>query len=396
MIRHTFKLIWNRKRRNFLLLSEIFFSFIVLFAVASMAISSVSKYLEPLGFSCENVWVLYTGGNVTEEIWNRADIRAIRTQIEREMESCREIETVSWADFNHPYANCTFSTNFEHGGQEYNVDFFPADDNFATVLDIPVIEGRWFNREDDASSRTPIIINRRLKERLFGEESPVGQIHTKKDKEYIIIGVVGNYRYHGEFKNHREGFFQRVLISDTTHRPPEIALLAVRPGTGVQFEERLLKRLSAIAPGWNLRIENMEKLRAAYLKDYLMGTVLLVIVAGFLLFNVALGLFGVLWYSINRRRGEVGLRRALGAHAGHIAGQILGESLVLATFAIIVGVFVAVQVPIIGLEESIGTGVYLFAMLAAALLIYLLVTACALYPSHLAALIEPATALHNE
>lgn len=396
MIRHTFKLIWNRKRRNFLLLSEIFFSFIVLFAVASMAISSVLKYLEPLGFSCENVWVLYSGYSALEQTLTEAEIRATLTQIEREMESYREIETVAWADFNYPYATCTFRVSFEHEGRDISADYFPVDDNFAKAMGIQVIEGRWFSREDDAAPHTPIVLNRQMKELAFGDEPAAGKIITRKSKEYHIVGVIDNYRYHGEFEVYRSGFFERRALSDTTSHLPSVAILAVRPGTGVQFEERLLQRLSSVAPGWNMRIENMAKLRTTYLKEFLMSTVVLVIVAGFLLFNVALGLFGVLWYSINRRRGEVGLRRALGAHAGHISGQILGESLVLATFAIIVGVFVAVQVPIIGLEESIGTGVYLFAMLAAALLIYLLVTACALYPSHLAARIEPAMALHNE
>jgi putative ABC transport system permease protein len=127
-----------------------------------------------------------------------------------------------------------------------------------------------------------------------------------------------------------------------------------------------------------------------------MQFILYAVVAGFLVFNVALGLFGVLWYSINRRRAEVGLRRALGAHAGHISGQILGESLALATFALIAGVFIAMQAPIIGLGESISTGIYFIAMLAAAVLIYLLVVVCALHPSQLAARIQPAAALHNE
>jgi putative ABC transport system permease protein len=394
MIRHTFKLIWNRKRRNFLLISEIFFSFVVLFAVGSMAISSIVKYLKPLGFSYENVWVLHTGWRELDE--ERVDVRATFMQIEQEMQSCPEIEQVSWTESNFPYGRAIFGTALELGGQEFSVDFYPVDDNYAEVLDIRVSEGRWFNREDDASSRTPIVLNRQLKERLFGSETAVGEIYTKKDREYMVVGVVDNYRYRGEFESYRGGFFQRAPLHDTTASLPSKVLFAVRRGTSVQFEEQLIKRLSSVAPGWNMRIETMAQTRKSYVKEHMVGMIIQATVAGFLVFNVALGLFGVLWYSINRRRGEIGLRRAVGANGGHISGQILGESLVLATFAIIAGLFIAIQVPIIGLWGFVGTGVYLVAMVCAAALIYFLVAVCALYPSHLAARIEPAMALHDE
>lgn len=396
MIRHIFRLIWNRKRRNFLLISEIFFSFIVLFAVATLAIFSMMKYLEPRGFSEKNVWVLRTGWSGLDDVLTETEVRVTLAQLQQEMEAYPEIKNVCWTAFNHPYSHSSYGTELEVDGRKIQVDFYPTDDNFAKVMDIQVIEGRWFSREDDASSRIPIVLDRQLKEQLFGAEPAVGKTHQKKDEEYIVVGVIDRYRYHGEFDDQRGGFFRRSVVSDTTVDAPDVALLSVQPGIGVQFEEQLLKRLAAVAPGWNMRIQTMENLRATYLKEYLMGTATLVIIAGFLVFNVALGLFGVLWYSINRRRAEVGLRRALGAHAGHISRQILGESLALATFAIILGAFIAVQVPIIGLWGSIGTGVYLVAMLVAALLIYLLVTVCALYPSRLAARIEPATALHSD
>jgi putative ABC transport system permease protein len=124
--------------------------------------------------------------------------------------------------------------------------------------------------------------------------------------------------------------------------------------------------------------------------------VLFFVLAGFLVFNVALGLFGVLWYSINRRRGEIGLRCAVGADARRISGQILGESLMMATLGVVLGLFFAIQVPMTGLFGSVGLGVYLLAMVSAAALIYLIVTACAVYPSRLAARIQPAEALRDE
>jgi putative ABC transport system permease protein len=119
-------------------------------------------------------------------------------------------------------------------------------------------------------------------------------------------------------------------------------------------------------------------------------------VAGFLVFNVALGMFGVLWYSINRRRAEIALRRALGAGRRGISWQILGEALVLATIALMAGLFIAMQVPLLGLYSAIGAFDYTIAMVLSAVAIYILVFICALYPSRLAMRIVPAQALRDE
>jgi len=71
----------------------------------------------------------------------------------------------------------------------------------------------------------------------------------------------------------------------------------------------------------------------------LVPMIILIIVAGFLIINVALGLFGVLWYNINLRKSEIGLRRALGASGNAVSKQLVGEALVLSTFALIIGSF---------------------------------------------------------
>jgi putative ABC transport system permease protein len=399
-----FKMIWHRKTRNLLLMSEIFFSFLVIFVVASMAFSSIAKYIKPRGFSHENVWVFFPGWRSMEDKLEDAEVRETLTRLQQELEAYNEIEKLSWTSFNYPYSHATIGTILEWQGQEIGVDHYRADDNFAEVLKMPIAAGRWFNREDDASAITPIVLNRDLKEKLYGSEPAVGQVYSDDDDdEYLIIGVVDNYRYHGDFEDHRGGFFRRNVLHDTAAGLPSIGLISVRDGVGVEFEERLLKRLSALAPGWGPRVTPMEDLRTTYMKDFMVGLIITGVIAGFLVFNVALGLFGVLWYSVSRRRREVGLRRAVGAHTGQVSGQILGEALVLATFAIIAGIFIAGQVPVLGLSElltgksdSISAYVYFLGMAFAAGLIYLIVSLCAVYPSRLAARIQPAEALHSD
>jgi len=396
MIRHLFRLVWNRRKRHFLLMTEVFFSFIVLFYVGTQVISKGMRYLGSLGFDHENEWVLQTGYysaglGVPEE-----ETRARLAQIEIELQSHPEIENFSWAFGCLPYLGSVWMTKFGEEGKEITTDVAYGDDRFAKTMNLNVIEGRWFSPEDDVSSIKPIVINASFKRQYIGDGPAIGTVLGGDDKEYKVVGVIDRFRYIGDFADDRAMFFRRLQVQDTADQIPEQAIVRVKPGTDARFEESLLKRLSSIAPGWSLRVETLSAKRTSYIKDMLLGLLTLGTVAGFLVFNVALGLFGVLWYSINRRKSEFGLRRALGSGKALISWHVLGEALALATLAIIVGLIVAVQMPILGLDPAVSMDDYVISMVTAAVAVYLLVFLCALYPSRLAMRIQPAQALHDE
>ncbi|RLC49561.1 MAG: macrolide ABC transporter permease, partial [Candidatus Cloacimonadota bacterium] len=80
----------------------------------------------------------------------------------------------------------------------------------------------------------------------------------------------------------------------------------------------------------------------------------------------------------------------------NILSQIIGEALVLSTLAMIFGSFFALQFPILGLLPMFDTKVYTIAYIISILVIYILTSLCAWYPSRIAASIEPADALRDE
>jgi putative ABC transport system permease protein len=110
---------------------------------------------------------------------------------------------------------------------------------------------------------------------------------------------------------------------------------------------------------------------------------------------VALGLFGVLWYNINKRRAEIGLRRAIGATGSAVSAQIVMESLLLATLSLIIGTFFAIQFPLLNVFD-LPARVYIIALCGAIAFIYLLVYLCSVYPGKQAARVYPAVALHED
>lgn len=245
---------------------------------------------------------------------------------------------------------------------------------------------------------TPVVINRKLKKQIFGDEGrAVGQVISDDDIDYQVVGVVDQFRYKGELDNQHPILLVRLTLTDTTMDPPSRAIVRTREGTGVAFEKKLIDRLAQVAPGWSLRVENIPVLRSDYFRTRYMMLLIPGLLGGFLVFNVALGLFGVIWYSINRRKSELGLRRALGASTTQVNYQVLGEALVMATFSVIVGVILAAQAPVLGIMgASVSNTAYMLAIFASATLIYVLVLICAWYPAYLAGRIHPADALHDE
>lgn len=106
MIRHLFKLIWNRKKNNFLLITEIFFSFMVLFGVLSQVIYNYNNYTKPLGYDYRNVWQL----SLRPKSDSTAQNLLIQEQLLQRVRSFQEVGHASISNGNVPFAFSQMST----------------------------------------------------------------------------------------------------------------------------------------------------------------------------------------------------------------------------------------------------------------------------------------------
>jgi putative ABC transport system permease protein len=197
----------------------------------------------------------------------------------------------------------------------------------------------------------------------------------------------------GDYQPTEKAFFRKVDTNGLKWN--NTILVKVRPGVSAAFEAKLFKVLNNVIRNANIEIEHFTNKRERKNTLSLVPVVILTVVGGFLIINVALGLFGVLWYNISKRRGEIGLRRAVGASGSSISSQLVGEALVLTTIALIIGSFFAVQFPLLNVFD-LAASTYVTAIVLAIIFIYMLVMICALYPGKQAAAIYPAVALHEE
>ncbi|GAA4013468.1 hypothetical protein GCM10022408_28180 [Hymenobacter fastidiosus] len=395
MIRHLFTLIWNRRRANFLLITEIFLAFVVLFVVGSLLVYHARNYRTPLGFGYAQVWCLNLDPGALPQAGRLATVR----QVMARLRAMPEVVAVGRTSGNTPFSGNTNGSDvgvgMERKNSVENTSGHLVEDDLRQVLELPLVAGRWFDKRDDAAMLRPAVISRDLGETLFPGQSALGKTVGRNGKEYRVVGLVERFRADGDLVEARPAMLVRVSQQDTVWGEAQAILLRVRPGAGAALERQMNRETLAIAKGWSVGITTMSEQRAAQLKRTLTPIVALVIVCVFLIVNVALGLFGVLWQTISQRRTEIGVRRALGATGPAVSGQIVGEMLVVATFGLGLGLLVAVQFPLLGVF-GVPAGVYGTAMLLAAGLLYALVIACAVYPSQLAAGIRPAVALREE
>jgi len=401
VIRQMVKLCWNRKRAHALVASEVFFSFLVVFAVVTMAVYNVANYCRPLGYDVRDV-LHVTLVPISTMLQESSSPERLARETRLLLEEVKRVDGVeAAAGVSNPlYTLSMSSEDVEFGGRRLEAAYSDVTDDLAKALRLKVTAGRWFEPSDDALGYDPVVVNEHLRRTLFGGGDPIGQRISPTDdpsaREKRVVGVVEEYREDGELSAPEDYVFRRQRAAGKELSPILNLVVRVRPGTDAAFEELLLKRLRAVSPGRTFQVEPVLRTRQGFLRLRLVPMAALGLIAAFMLVMVALGMVGVLWQSVSRRRREIGLRRALGATGRGVSAQILGELLVVTSVGLLLGLALAVQFPLLGIIGWVRGSVYATAMALSVGLIYALTIGAALYPSRLAAAVQPAEALHYE
>jgi putative ABC transport system permease protein len=402
MIRHLLKLVWHRKRANALVMAEIFISFLVVFAVATLAAMAIGGWNRPLGFDWHDVWLIsldvpQAGQGGMLPMTSDDPSRAVIGRILRETKTFPQVVDAALSD-TPAYGNSESSGRWDRNGHTVELTRDNVSDGFANVMRLKLVQGRWFERADDAIGYNPVVVDRDLAREFFGDADPVGQKFDEADGiTFRVVGVVEPYRKSGELATPGVNmvFLRRSLDKPNGIIPSNI-VLRVQPGTPAAFEEELTRRLHEIAPDVPMRVKRMDRMREIGLRVRLVPIYVAGIVALFLITMVALGLTGVLWQTVTRRTREIGLRRALGASGAGVRAQVLLEVALVATLALIAGVVIVAQLPILGIFRFVTPQAFATGLGCSLAMIYGLTVLCGVYPEWLASRVQPAQALHYE
>jgi predicted permease len=285
------------------------------------------------------------------------------------------------------------------GGEEIQVGALPVTPRYFETLGIPLVQGRDFSSRDGAGAPEVAIVNEQMARAYFGGRSPLGQRFGRDDehaREIEIVGVARDARLYA----------LRSVAEPMMFRPaaqvPKRGLYAVEvrsaPGLAgallLQVKQALLEVEPALALGSARTLEahlerHLSRQRAVARLTAFFGLVALLL--------SSIGLYGVISYGVVRRRGEIGLRLALGAPRGQVLGLVLRETMQLAAVGVAVGLLATFGAARLAASWLYGLSATDPATMGAAILVMAAVASAAGYlPARRAAEVDPLTALRSE
>lgn len=233
-------------------------------------------------------------------------------------------------------------------GQEPTANIAPVSLGFFKTLGIPLLAGREFAASDVPSSTPVAIINESLAKHYFGHTSPVGRHLTilsniygeqnqKVNGALEIVGVVGDYMSYDLRRNH-----PRVFIP-YAQAPREGVALLVRntlpTGSLVPSIRKTVWSIDAQQPLEGTR--TMAQFVGEILGYYRFPMTVVWIFAALALILAAVGIFGVISYSVGQRTQEMAIRMALGAQRADVVRLVVGEGLRFTLAGLAIGIAAA-------------------------------------------------------
>jgi putative ABC transport system permease protein len=219
------------------------------------------------------------------------------------------------------------------------VDFQVASDNYFKLMGIPLVRGRAIEPTDVAEAPLVILINEAAARAYFQGENPIGQrarlMFSPRDWPNVtIVGVVGDVHQRGLastarpeiYLPHRQlppGWTRSILASLNIVLRTELPLEAIAPTI-----RQTVQRLDPNVPVSGLG--TLDQALANNVATERFVTMLLTLFAAVALVISAVGVYGVMAFSVARRTREIGIRLALGAEPGQVLGSILKSALTVA------------------------------------------------------------------
>jgi putative ABC transport system permease protein len=219
-------------------------------------------------------------------------------------------------------------------------DFRSADYNYFNTMRIPLIAGRYFEPQDDESGQSVVIINETLAHRFYAGHSPVGKRMKAGDEKSrapwsIIVGVVKDVKHSGLNADVRPQvyfpYLQRnqglmTFVARTSSDPASLAAAMRNEVWAIDKDQPVTD------------VKTLEEFASISVSKDRFNVILLGLFAGVALVLAAVGIYGVMSYTVAERTHEIGIRMALGARASDIMKLVVGRGLLLAVAGVAAGV----------------------------------------------------------
>ncbi|HEX2458348.1 MAG TPA: ABC transporter permease [Vicinamibacterales bacterium] len=223
-------------------------------------------------------------------------------------------------------------------GDELSANYRSVSPDYFRALGIPLLRGRMFTGQDTDKSPMVAIVDDTFVRRHFPNENPIGRgldIGNGSDGFYEIVGVVGNVRYNGldekatatmYVPSHQDVFSTVWVAVQTTGDPAHVAASA----------RQVVRNIDQALPAFMM--SPLADVVADSVAQQRFSMLLLGLFAGIAVFLAAVGLYGVVGYTVSQRTQEIGVRIAMGAQRGQVLGLVVGGGMKLAVAGVLIGV----------------------------------------------------------
>lgn len=269
--------------------------------------------------------------------------------------------------------------------------------DFLSTLKIPLLAGREFTPQDDATSPLVAVVTENVARKLWPDGGAVDRTLVLGGKVFRVVGVAADFAVHTA----GTAPFPVVLVPfwQDPFQPEVDARLAVRVrGDPESVLPKLRRAINAVDPA--VPVTELMPFAAQVDTNYItvhLGAVVLIAAAGVGLFLTGLGLFGVIAFVVERRTREIGVRVALGATPGQIVRLMLRQGMATTMAGGLVGLVLAalgarlLAAYLVGVEP--GDRVAFAAAISAVAAVSLLAS---YIPARRATRVDPMTALRLE